>query len=70
MITVRQLIDQLSDLKDDMVVLISSDEEGNHIRNLCELEGGLYYKDQGEFFLDEEGVYPDDALYKAVVLWP
>jgi len=66
----RELIERLEALPDDVVFLVSSDQEGNELReaNLGGLEKGY---DDGEWFI----VHPDDLdeyegnLKNVAVFW-
>lgn len=72
---VSELISRLQLLNQDARVLISSDEEGNRINILFDVEPQKFaYADDGSevdlVHPDDEGEYEDDELLEAVVLWP
>lgn len=82
MITVSELIEELSELDPDTVVVLSKDGEGNSFSPYSDYNDGQYFPDTtwaGEFhsqqaldspeeyFEDEE--IPEDGL-KAICLWP
>lgn len=72
--TKEQLIAKINDLPDDIVFLISKDEEGNEFRKLTGFSPGWGYHDGYEW----EVLHPDDykeyidsgdILTKVVVVW-
>ena len=78
--TVDQLMDALSKLDGDTVVVLAKDEEGNGWSPLDELQVGVYQPEttwSGEFYEqdiigDHDYNQPDkgDESFPAVCLWP
>lgn len=68
--TVKQLKVALSKLDDNLLVVLSRDEEGNGFQELAEVQGDIIFS-SGEVypkgFLEEDA--PDDGV-ESVVLWP
>lgn len=72
MITVKNLIEELQKLPQNLKVIVSSDPEGNSFNNLQGVDLTHY---DGEFILDKEDLqeYIDDdfdEIEEVVVLWP
>lgn len=66
---VKQLRELLAAMPEDMLVILSSDEEGNSFDFLRDVEVSAYSVYEREIDL----IHPDDAEgdeEKAVVLWP
>lgn len=66
---VKELREEMANLPDDMLVLLSSDQEGNSKHKLYSADISAYEKDGYEF----ETIHPDDTdgtEAKALVLWP
>lgn len=73
--TVKDLKELIADLPDDMVVVLSSDQEGNSFSSMADYGLGHYeeYGREGDFtsYEDEDGevpIAPEDAT--ALLLWP
>lgn len=71
--TVGSLRATLAELRDDLPIILSSDEEGNSFGFLYDVEVSKYYEIDREI----QTVHPDDVdgydpedLADAVVLWP
>lgn len=72
MITVKELISELSDLDGDTVVILQKDGEGNGYSPLSGLQVGKYQAENtwaGEFVGDDEVDEDTDGI-EAVVLYP
>lgn len=77
---VKELRELLTELPDEMPVIMSKDEEGNHFSPLCELSPGRYQavstysgewydpEDQNPNWTPEDEI-PEDAI-PAICLWP
>jgi len=70
--TVKELIDQLKSLPDDMEVIISKDAEGNSHSPMYNVSEGWYVPDStwsGDFYSDEDDIDTEEAE-KVLCLWP
>lgn len=68
--TVKELIEQLSNLDPDLPVHVSSDPEGNRFHELSEIEHGQYRRECPN---EIQGLHPDDADEDdpwCATLWP
>lgn len=74
--TVAELIEELQKYPSNLKVLVSSDPEGNTIRELYDVDQFLFLTGSsgyGEIDLVDESdrhEYEDDELETGVVLWP
>lgn len=74
-VTVRELIEGLQSVDPELVVVLSSDAEGNNFRKMDEaMSIGLFNPDEGIFLspedLEDEDSYIEDDAKQVVVLWP
>ena len=71
MILVKKLIQQLKKCDQNAVVIMSSDEEGNSLSPLFQIEqGGKYDKENNEILYPEDCPIPINDLPKAILFWP
>jgi hypothetical protein len=69
--TVKKLRKVLKSLPNDMLVVLSSDEEGNSYHELCDAVV-MYYSPSTEEAIDEGDLeeYGQNDSAKTLVLWP
>lgn len=69
---VKQLKEHLFYLPDDMLVVMSSDSEGNSHSPLYEIGLSWYHAEHGDIYnLDEDPEwFNQEECEKAIVLWP
>ena len=66
--TVKELMDHLRSLPDDLVVVMSIDEEGNRFKEIDGVDSdSTVFDGENIYYSDEQS--PDEAL-ACVVLWP
>jgi topoisomerase IA-like protein len=71
--TVRQLIEQLSECEQDAQVIVAADEEGNGFKKLYAVEGHSVFIEDGAFgdYVTEKGSEDDTGEgINCIVLWP
>jgi len=69
---ISELIARLKDIQDedgDVLVVVSSDPEGNSFNALDETEGGRFYDEEDRELYDADDA-PARGVVKVVVLWP
>lgn len=70
---VAELVARLQLLDQDATVLVSSDEEGNHIGTLYDVEPQKFIDYGDEINIihpDDEESYEDEDMQEGVILWP
>lgn len=71
---VKQLREALEGIPDDVQVIMSSDEEGNSIKSLYEVDHSIAMKDGSRYYdlIDaaDKDEYEASDLISVIVLWP
>lgn len=67
----KQILDELGPGYDNMIVVVSQDEEGNGFKELCYVQDDLYFNPEERETKNEEDIDEYDTDFaKCITLWP